>query len=126
MAERRRTEPASVAEPAGGTVHVSAVDGDGLAVSLIQSLYERFGSHVVAPGTGVVLQNRAACFAYGPTAATGVVSGRSADHTIIPGLLLRDGGLWGAFGVVGGLVQAQANVQLVSGLIDDGSIRRPR
>jgi len=68
----------------------------------------------------VVLQNRAACFAYGPTAATGVVPGRRPYHTIIPGLLLRDGALWGPFGVVGGFVQAQAHVQLVSGLIDDG------
>ena len=120
LARRREAAPAPVAEPAGGTVHLCAVDRDGLAVSLIQSLYERFGARVVAPGTGVVLQNRAACFAYGPAAAGGVEPGRRPYHTIIPGMLLRDERLWGPFGVVGGFVQAQAHVQLVSALVDDG------
>ena len=46
----------------GGTTYLCAVDGDGMAVSLIQSVYGSFGSGVVAPGTGVVLQNRAAGF----------------------------------------------------------------
>ena len=85
----------------------------------------------MAPGTGVVLQNRAACFAYGPAAASGVAPGRRPYHTIIPGMLLRDEWLWGPFGVVGGFVQAQAHVQLVSALVDDGldpqaALDRPR
>ncbi len=61
---RRRAQLAGpVAEPAGGTVCVCVVDRDGMAVSLLQSLYESFGSGVVAGDTGIVLNNRAAGFA---------------------------------------------------------------
>jgi gamma-glutamyltranspeptidase/glutathione hydrolase len=103
------------------------VDGDRLAVSFIQSLFGRFGSGLVAPGTGVVLQNRGACFAIGGA----VVPGARPYHTIIPGLLARDGALVGPFGVMGGLIQAQAHLQLVSALVDDGldpqaALDRPR
>jgi gamma-glutamyltranspeptidase/glutathione hydrolase len=126
--ERRRLDPvSSIAEPAGGTVYVAAVDADGMAVSLIQSLYERFGSRVVAPGTGVVLQNRGACFSIGGA----VEPGRRPYHTIIPAMLQRDGALLGPLGIVGGFVQAQAHLQVVSALVDDGldpqaALDRPR
>lgn len=127
LARRRSETPGSVAEPAGGTVYLCAVDGDGMAVSLIQSLYESFGSGVVAPGTGIVLQNRGACFAL----SGGVEPGRRPYHTIIPGMLLHDSTLLGPFGVMGGLMQSQAHVQLVSALVDLGldpqaSLDRPR
>jgi gamma-glutamyltranspeptidase / glutathione hydrolase len=127
LARRRTASAAARAEPAGGTVYLCTADGDGMAVSLIQSLYEGFGSGVVAPGTGVVLQNRGACFAVSGR----VEPGRRPYHTIIPGMLLRDDGLLGPFGVMGGFVQAQAHVQLVSALVDDGldpqaALDRPR
>jgi gamma-glutamyltranspeptidase/glutathione hydrolase len=107
---------ASVTEPPGGTVYLCAVDSDRMAVSFIQSLFEGFGSGLVAPGTGVVLQNRGACFAVGGA----VEPGRRPYHTIIPGMLLRDGQLLGPFGVMGGFIQAQAHMQLVSAIVDDG------
>lgn len=113
---RRHEASVPVSEPAGGTVYVCAVDSSGTAVSFIQSLYERFGSGVVAPATGVVLQNRGACFDVGGR----VEPGRRPYHTIIPGMLLESGRLLGPFGVVGGFMQAQAHVQLVSALVDDG------
>jgi gamma-glutamyltranspeptidase/glutathione hydrolase len=91
------------------------VDGDGTAVSFIQSLYDGFGSGVVPPGTGVALQNRGACFAVSGS----VEPGRRPYHTIIPGMLLREGSLAGPFGVMGGFIQAQAHLQLVSALVDD-------
>lgn len=127
LARRRLEAPLSAAEPAGGTVYLCAVDSDRMAVSFIQSLYFGFGSGVVAPGTGVVLQNRGACFAVQGQ----VVPGRRPYHTIIPGMLLRAGGLAGPFGVMGGFIQAQAHVQLVSALSDDGldpqaALDRPR
>jgi gamma-glutamyltranspeptidase / glutathione hydrolase len=106
---------AAVSEPPGGTVYLCAVDGDRMAVSFIQSLYKGFGSQLVAPETGVVLQNRGACFAIGGA----VEPGRRPYHTTIPGMLLRDGGLLGPFGVMGGFIQAQAHMQLVSALVDD-------
>jgi gamma-glutamyltranspeptidase/glutathione hydrolase len=126
--ERRlRDAVPRVGEPAGGTVHLCAMDSDGMAVSLVQSLYYSFGSGVVAPGTGVAIQNRAACF--GVSGA--VEPGRRPYHTIIPGLIERDGELVGPFGVMGGFIQAQAHMQLVHGLLADGldpqaALDRPR
>jgi gamma-glutamyltranspeptidase / glutathione hydrolase len=126
--ERRRARVGdAVSEPGGGTVYLCAVDRDRMAVSLVQSLFEGFGSGVVAPGTGVVLQNRGACFAVGGR----VEPGRRPYHTIIPGMLARDGELLGPFGVMGGFIQAQAHLQLVSALVDDrldpqAALDRPR
>jgi gamma-glutamyltranspeptidase / glutathione hydrolase len=122
-----RRGTATVTEPPGSTVYLCAVDGDRMAVSFIQSLFEGFGSGLVAPGTGVVLQNRGACFAVGGA----VEPGRRPYHTIIPGMLLRDGALLGPFGVMGGFLQAQAHLQLVSAMVDDGldpqaALDRPR
>jgi gamma-glutamyltranspeptidase/glutathione hydrolase len=126
LRERRRDVAPIISEPAGGTVYICAVDGDGNVVSFIQSLYERFGSGVVAPGTGIVLQNRGACFEI----EGAVTPGRRPYHTIIPGMLVGED-MVGAFGVVGGFMQAQAHVQLVSGLVDDhldpqAALDRPR
>lgn len=113
---RRLQEPAQlVLEPAGGTVHLCAVDEEGMAVSLVQSLFERFGSGVVAPRTGVILHNRA----FGFAVTGGVWPAHRPYHTIIPGLLVRDGEPVGPFGVMGGFIQAQAHVQLVHGLLDE-------
>ncbi len=126
--ERRRSQrPRLVSEPPGGTVYLCAVDGERMAVSLVQSLFGRFGSGLVAPGTGVVLQNRGACFEL----QGGVVPGARPYHTIIPGMLMRSGQLVGPFGVMGGLIQAQAHMQLVSALVDDSldpqaALDRPR
>jgi gamma-glutamyltranspeptidase / glutathione hydrolase len=124
--DARRGRPAA-SEPPGGTVYLCAVDADRMAVSFIQSLFDPFGSGIVAPGTGVVLQNRGACFSVGGA----VEPGRRPYHTIIPGMLLRDGELMGPFGVMGGFVQAQAHAQLVSAIVDDGldpqaALDRPR
>ncbi|HEU0304949.1 MAG TPA: gamma-glutamyltransferase, partial [Gaiellaceae bacterium] len=126
--DRRRAEaPAAVGEPAGGTVYLCAADADRMAVSFIQSNYMGFGSGLAAPGTGVALQNRGACF----SVSGAVEPGRRPYHTIIPGMLLRDSALAGPFGVMGGFLQAQAHLQLVSALVDDGldpqaALERPR
>jgi gamma-glutamyltranspeptidase / glutathione hydrolase len=116
-----------VAEPIGGTVYIAAVDEDRMGVSFIQSLYMSFGSGVVAPGTGVVLQNRGAGFGVHGK----VVAGTRPYHTIIPGLMAREGELYGPFGIMGGPIQAQAHMQFVSSLVDDGldvqaALDRPR
>ncbi len=127
LARRAREQAQLVQEPAGGTVYVCAVDSDGMAVSLVQSVFERFGSGVVAPGTGVILHNRGFAFAV----TDGVEPGQRPYHTIIPGMLLRDGELAGPFGVMGGFIQAQAHIQLVHGLLGErldpqAALDRPR
>ena len=114
----RRTQAAGrVAEPAGGTVSVCVVDRDGMAVSLLQSLYEAFGSGVVAGETGIVLNNRGAGFAVQGE----VVGGTRPYHTLIPGMLTRDGELVGPFGLMGGFIQAQSHVQFVAELMRGGT-----
>jgi gamma-glutamyltranspeptidase/glutathione hydrolase len=124
---RRRGEEAPVAEPSGGTVYLCAVDENRMAVSFVQSLFEAFGSRIVVPGTGVLLQNRGACF----SVSGAVEPGRRPYHTIIPGMLVRGDELLGPFGVMGGFIQAQAHMQFVSALVDDGldpqaALDRPR
>lgn len=104
--------------PQGGTTYLCAVDGDGNAVSLIQSVYGRFGSGVVAPGTGVVLQNRAAGFAGDPSHPNALAPARRPFHTIIPAMLVEDGRLLGPFGVMGGPMQPQGHFQVVHRLVD--------
>jgi gamma-glutamyltranspeptidase/glutathione hydrolase len=116
LARRYAERPVPVVEPPGGTVYLCAVDEEGMAVSLVQSLFQHFGSGVVAPGTGVVLNNRAACFSVG----SGIEPGRRPYHTIIPGLLAMGSELVGPFGVMGGFIQAQAHVQVVHALLAEG------
>ncbi len=94
------------------------MDGDGNAVSLIQSVYGSFGSGVVAPGTGVVLQNRAAGFADDPSHPNALAPAKRPFHTIIPGMLLEGGKLLGPFGVMGGAMQPQGHFQVVHRLVD--------
>jgi gamma-glutamyltranspeptidase/glutathione hydrolase len=127
LARRRAETPGHASEIRGGTVYLCAVDDERMAVSFIQSVFYGFGSLVVAPGTGIVLQNRGACFSI----AGAVEPGRRPYHTIIPGMLLRDGDLLGPFGNMGGFIQAQAHGQLVSAMVDDGldpqaALDRPR
>lgn len=112
---RRRELPGPVAEPAGGTTCVCVVDGDGMAVSLLQSLYESFGSGVVAGDTGVVLNNRAAGFAVQGE----VVGGTRPYHTLIPGMLTRGNELVGPFGLMGGMIQAQSHTQFLCAMMEE-------
>jgi gamma-glutamyltranspeptidase/glutathione hydrolase len=105
--------------PRGGTTYLCVVDGDGMAVSLIQSVYGSFGSGVVAQGTGIVLQNRAAGFSRTPGHPNELAPGTRPFHTIIPGMLLEDGELLGPFGVMGGPMQPQGHFQVVRRVVDD-------
>jgi gamma-glutamyltranspeptidase/glutathione hydrolase len=112
--------PVVAGMPRGGTTYLCAVDGEGTAVSLIQSLYGSFGSGVVASGTGVVLQNRASGFTEEEGHPNRLAPAKRPFHTIIPGMLLDGGELLGPFGVMGGAMQPQGHFQVVLGLVDDG------
>jgi gamma-glutamyltranspeptidase/glutathione hydrolase len=104
--------------PAGGTIYLCAADRDGMMVSYIQSNYEGFGSGVVVPGTGIALQNRGACFmleAGHPNEAEG---NKRPFHTIIPAFLTQGRQPIGPFGVMGGQMQPQGHLQVVTGMLD--------
>ena len=116
----RALDPEPSQPPRGGTTYLCAVDGDRNAVSLIQSVYEHWGSGVLVDDTGIVLQNRASGFSSGVDHPNRLEPAKRPFHTIIPGLLLRDGQLWGPFGVMGGAMQAQGHLQLVHALVDRG------
>lgn len=109
-------------DPVGGgdTIYMCVVDRDGLCVSLIQSLFSGFGSGLVAEGAGIVLQNRGASFTLNETAANRLEPGKRPMHTLIPGMLLKDGQPWTVFGSMGGHGQAQTHLQLLSNFVDFG------
>ncbi|MHA2352654.1 MAG: gamma-glutamyltransferase [Candidatus Thorarchaeota archaeon] len=99
------------------TVYLASADGEGNAVSFINSLYMGFGS---APGTGIKLQNRGHLFSLDPEHPNCYAPKKLPFHTIIPGALYKEKELMGVFGIMGGAHQAQAHGQFVSNLIDYG------
>lgn len=105
---------------AGDTVYLCAVDRDGMAVSLIQSMYQAFGSGIADPETGIILHNRGSYFSLNPQSVNVLEPGKRPLHTLMPAMLARDGEVVGLFGTQGGDVQAQVHLQLVSDAIDHG------
>jgi gamma-glutamyltranspeptidase/glutathione hydrolase len=104
----------------GDTVFIAAVDAQGNAAALINSLYGVFGSGVVAGSTGVVLQNRAAYFSLDPAHPNCVAPGKTPLHTLIASLAFRQDKLWGVVGCMGADGQPQIHAQTYVSMIDHG------
>ncbi|MGO9386012.1 MAG: gamma-glutamyltransferase family protein [Mycobacterium sp.] len=120
LIDPKRAKPASAGTPNGGTVYLTAADGAGVMVSMIQSNYLGFGSGVVVGGTGISLQNRGANFAVAPGHPNRVGPNKRPYHTIIPGFVTKDGAPVMSFGVMGGTMQPQGHVQVIVRVADHG------
>ncbi len=102
----------------GDTVYVTAVDRDRNAVSFISSIFRAFGSGMVVDGTGIVLHNRGNSFSLDPKHVNRLEPHKRPMHTIIPGMVFRNGDFLMSFGVVGADMQPQGHVQFLINLID--------
>lgn len=102
----------------GGTVYFATADGEGNMVSFIQSNYMGFGSGLVVPGTGIGLHNRGNNFNMKESHPNCVGPCKKPYHTIIPGFISKEGRPIGPFGVMGGFMQPQGHVQVVTSTVD--------
>ncbi|MFN8481723.1 MAG: gamma-glutamyltransferase [Anaerolineae bacterium] len=112
--------PAGRFAPASDTVYLSVVDSDRNAVSFINSNYAGIGSGLVVRDWGIALQNRGANFSLDPAHANVVAPRKRPYHTIIPAMALRDDRPWLSFGVMGGFMQPQGHVQVLTNIADFG------
>ena len=105
----------------GNTVYVSAVDGQGNACSLINSIFSDFGSGMVAPRhRHRATQPRRAVLPRRRSTPTPSLRASVPYHTIIPGLATKDGELLYCYGMMGAFMQPQGHLQLISNMVDHG------
>jgi len=104
----------------GDTIYLCTADDEGNMVSLIQSNYRGMGSGIVVPGLGFMFQDRGELFSMDPQHANVYAPGKRPFHTIIPGFVMKDAKPWETFGVMGGGMQPQGHVQVLTNQIDFG------
>jgi oxamate amidohydrolase len=115
----------------GDTIWLGVIDGDGLAVSFIQSIYFEYGSGCVLPETGIVWQNRGAAFFLDKPGPRQLAPGRKPFHTLNPALARLKDGRTMVYGTMGGEGQPQTQSAIFSRYAMHGvplqeAITRPR
>ncbi len=103
-----------------GTVYLTAADASGMMVSFIQSNFMGFGSGVVVPETGISLQNRGYGFSLQLGHPNQVAGKKRPYHTLMPGFMTTQGKPVMSFGVMGGGMQPQGHVQMITRIVDYG------
>lgn len=101
----------------GDTVAVCAMDDSGVSISLIQSVFQTFGSAVLEPETGIIFHNRARGFSLDPEAPNFLRAGCRPAHSLMPLLLRREGRVFASLGTMGGKAQPQILAQLLPGVM---------
>ena len=112
--------PAHLLLPHPDTTYLTVVDKDRTAVSFINSIYYGFGSARVAPKSGVVLQNRGACFVVDPGHPNCIGPSKRPMHTIIPAMVTKGGKPLVSFAVMGGHYQPVGQAQVLGNMLDYG------
>ena len=104
----------------GDTIYLCTADNEGNMVSLIQSNYRGMGSGISVPGLGFMFQDRGQLYTLEKGQANTYAPGKRPFHTIIPAFAMHDGKPWLAFGVMGGGMQPQGQVQVLTDMVDFG------
>jgi len=117
---RQAAPTRAIADAAGNTTYFCTADGEGNAVSGIQSINSAWGSGVTAGDTGILLNNRMAYWHLDPHHPNTLRPGHRVRHTMNPPLVLKDGKLWAVFGTPGADNQVQINFQVLTAMADFG------
>lgn len=102
------------------TIYITVVDGDGMSVSLIYSIFHGFGSGLASDKFGLLMQNRGAGFTLEQGHPNELKGGKRPMHTIIPGMIRQNGRVIMPFGVMGGAYQPCGHARFASNLVDFG------
>lgn len=116
----KRVDAGNPALYQGDTIYLTTADKEGNMVSLIQSNYRGMGSGVVVPGLGFVFQDRGQLFSMDESHANAYQANKRPFHTIIPAFVMKDNKPFISFGLMGGAMQPQGHVQIVTNIIDFG------
>jgi len=116
--------------PHGDTVGIATADGDGYAVSLIQSVYWAFGSGLIAPETGILFHNRGAGFSLDEKSANVIAPRKRPAHTLMPTMTTQDAAVRHVLSTMGGQGQPQIIAQLllriIAGASAEAAVSAPR